>query len=171
MKILLALLLATPAAAGQLSDAILAPGALADMDRPAIYEHVLRKDGAETRDTLTLRPGARLVLYQGDRPVSDFAPQSAHPVVIYFLESTATHMAEATGGSPFYIRNRIREALSIADGMEITPFAADANRAKMGDFADLTLRFETEGTRVLSLSADTASGQDGYHESMTLEED
>jgi hypothetical protein len=79
-----------------------------------------------------------------------------HPVLLMFLETTLRAMAEATGGSPFYIRNRMREALAadvplepvevVVDGTPAAavtatfrPFARDPNRSKMGAFADLAL--------------------------------
>lgn len=79
-----------------------------------------------------------------------------HPVLLVFLETTARTMAEATGGSPFYIRNRMRESLGAdvpLDPVEVTlagktisaqaatfrPFENDPNREKMGQFADLAL--------------------------------
>lgn len=167
MRFLLALLIATPLSAGELSDVILAPGALAGLERPLSYDRVL--DGETGR--LSLHPGARLSLVLDDRPVGDFARESAHPAVMFFLESTVRHMAEATGGSPFYIRNRIRDALARAPlDVPVTPFADDPNRARMGDFAALTLTFRTKGAQVVQLSADTKTGSGGYHESLTLVE-
>jgi hypothetical protein len=113
------------------------------------------------------------------QPVGTFPPGVANPLLLYFLETTVRATAEATGGSPYYIRNRIREALVAADatgeGAEreavLVPFAGDPNRAKMGAFADLTLRlrFDPERPeRILELSADTAPGEAGYHEKMVL---
>lgn len=172
MKALFALLIASPLAAGELTDAILAPGALAGMSAPLHYDHQLHLDGEVVNERLTLSPGPRLALAQDERPLGDFAPESAHPVVMYFLESIVRHMAEATGGSPHYIRNRIREALAAAPlGVAVQPFAEDPNRARMGEFAALTLRFGLGERGVLSLSADGGGGPDGYHETLTLAED
>ena len=113
------------------------------------------------------------------QPVGTCPPGVANPLLRDFLETTVRATAEATGGSPYYIRNRIREALVAADatgeGGEreavLVPFAGDPNRAKMGAFADLTLRlrFDPERPeRILELSADTAPGEAGYHEKMVL---
>lgn len=167
MRVLFALLIATPLSAGELSDVILAPGALSGLDAPLTYD---RKLGDES-ETLLLRPGPRLTLILDGREVGAFAPDSAHPAVMFFLESTVRHMAEATGGSPFYIRNRIRDALAQAPlDAPVMPFSGDPNRAQMGQFAGLTLTFQTEGAEVLQLSADTAAGTGDYHESLTLVE-
>ena len=98
----------------------------------------------------------------------------ANPLLLYFLETTVRVMAEATGGSPYYIRNRIREALvasdlGAADGAErevtLTPFAADPNRRADGRVR----RPEPSGcasipgapARILELSADTAARRRG----------
>lgn len=77
-----------------------------------------------------------------------------NPVVIAVLERDVKEMQKVLGGSPFYIRNRIREALvngspeptkvsfegQTVDGwkMVLKPFQNDANRAKLRDFAELT---------------------------------
>lgn len=203
-NILALLLAAGPAAAGPLSDLIFAPGAAAAggaLDRS--YAHARQVPEAVTEDAalpksvsdevLTLaqssdEPPRRVLTRQGPgaaaSPVSEFPLSGPDPVLLYFLESTARNMAALTGGSPFYIRNRIREALGQADlGTEVAvegqparqivlhPFVADPNRASMGAFAELalTLVVETEGApRFLSLSADTAVAEGGYHESLTL---
>ncbi|GGH50685.1 hypothetical protein GVY41_05040 [Frigidibacter albus] len=201
----LALLVAAgPAAAGPLSDLIFAPGAAAASAAEVSYAHERRVPADLPEDAALPKPVSDEVLTlaqtsgevprrvltrqgpgtPGPAPVSEFPLAGPDPVLLFFLESTARNMAALTGGSPFYIRNRIREALGQADlGTEVTlgdtparqivlqPFAADPNRASMGAFAELalTLVVETEGApRFLSLSADTAAAKGGYHESLTL---
>lgn len=202
--VLAVLLAAGPGFAGPLSDLIFAPGAAAGTASELSYAHErtvpadLPEDAALPKavsdEVLTLAQSSgeapRRVLTRqgpgeaGPAPVSEFPLSGPDPVLLFFLESTARNMAALTGGSPFYIRNRIREALGQADlGTEVTvgetaarqivlhPFAADPNRASMGAFADLalTLVVETgEPPRFLSLSADTAVAEGGYHESLTL---
>lgn len=212
VHIALALILGVgPAAAGPLSDLIFAPGGAAAGAAPALsYAHERQVPGAAppdaaaapdapalpqavTGEVLTLeQAGAdaprRLLTRQGQgqpgaSPVSEFPVAGPDPVLLFFLESTARNMAALTGGSPFYIRNRIREALGQADlGSEITaggqparqivmrPFTADPHRASMGPFAELslTLVLDPGVPRFLSLSADTPGGEAGYHESLTL---
>ena len=92
------------------------------------------------------------------RPVSAWPAASGNPLVPIFLESTLRTMARATGGSEFYIRNRIKEALGTGGTMtevtvevdgkpidaveiEFSPFDGDKNRARMGGYADLRLVF------------------------------
>lgn len=202
--VLAVLLAAGPGLAGPLSDLIFAPGAAAGAAVEVSYAHARQVPGDLPEDaalpkavsdevlTLALADGEapRRVLTRqgpgtsGPAPVSEFPLAGPDPVLLFFLESTARNMAALTGGSPFYIRNRIREALGQADlGSEVTmgdlparqivlhPFEADPNRASMGAFAELalTLVVETEGApRFLSLSADTAAAEGGYHETLTL---
>jgi len=201
--VLAVLLAAGPGFAGPLSDLIFAPGAAVGTAPELSYAHArtvpadLPEDAALPKavvdEVLTLAQSSgeapRRVLTrqgpgEGASPVSEFPLSGPDPVLLYFLESTARNMAALTGGSPFYIRNRIREALGQADlGTEVTvgdtparqivlrPFQADPNRASMGAFAELalTLVVETEGApRFLSLSADTAVAEGGYHETLTL---
>jgi hypothetical protein len=186
---LLALLVAGPAAAGALSDLVMAPGLFAEAgDGPLLAYAETRTvlDGAQEEDRLVLAmvagpDGRKLELTQdvegGEHPVAGFPPSSANPVLLYFLEASVRAMAEATGGSPFYIRNRMREALTAADlgvagetrEVVLRPFEGDRNRERMGVFKDLEvrLRFE-EPERLLELSADTPGDGDGYHHRLTL---
>ena len=81
----------------------------------------------------------RLVRQEGGEavPLGTFPSGAANPLLLYFLETTVRVMAEATGGSPYYIRNRIREALVASDlgsvqgearEAVLAPFTHDANR-------------------------------------------
>lgn len=104
-----------------------------------------------------------------------------HPLLLVFLETTVDNMAAMTGGSPHYIRNRMREALGQQDvtepvevtagGAEVagtrltfTPFTGDPNRGEMGAFAELELRVVLSDAvpgEIASLSAVTGPGADG----------
>ena len=80
--------------------------------------------------------------------------RTGNPLVIALLERNVHEMQKVLGGSPFYIRNRLREALVAGepqavkvdyagrsvDGWKITlkPFEKDANRERFKDFADRT---------------------------------
>jgi hypothetical protein len=116
------------------------------------------------------------------RPVPSFPGVATHPLLLILLESTVRNMAELTGGSPFYIRNRMREALWVAAAapeptelalagatlpaelVVVRPFANDPNRSEMGAFADLQLRFvlsEDVPGGIARLEAETGPGPDG----------
>ena len=193
--LLLLAVLPLPAHAGAVSDLLMAPGVFADAPVGSVVTYAEERsvpDGGTLTDVtggavrLEVREEAgeralRLVKESGGeaQPVGTFPPGVANPLLLYFLETTVRATAEATGGSPFYVRNRIREALVAADlgsgaaPREVTlePFANDPNRAKMGLFADLTLRLRFDPAqpgRILELSADTAAGGEGYHEKMVL---
>jgi len=197
MLVMLAVTLPVPAAAGALSDLLMAPGLVGQGPGASLAYGEVR--AVPEGDALTVKAVAdgevrleavdgadgrelRLVRVEGTAatPVGSFPVGVANPLLLYFLETTVRVMAEATGGSPYYIRNRIREALvasdlGVADGEEravtLTPFAADPNRARMGDFGELAIRLRfdpAEPGRILELSADTAAADGGYHEKMTL---
>jgi len=110
---------------------------------------------------------------------------AGHPLLLTFLESVVRSMAAATGGSPYYIRNRMREALgrtleaeavTVDPGGEkaeatrfvLEPFARDPNRARMGPFADLQLSI-TLAEAVPGEFVQLAARAAGYDESMTFD--
>ncbi len=196
-KVLLMLLLLAPlpVSAGALSELLMAPGLFegAPVGSAVTYDEVRSVPDAEATTVRGVADGRvrlevvadgemRLVREEGGEaaPLGTFSPGVANPLLLYFLETTVRVMAETTGGSPYYIRNRIREALVASDlgavqgdtrEVALSPFAGDANRDRMGAFADLAirLRFDPEApSRVLELSADTAAGEGGYHERMVL---
>ncbi|MBP7001117.1 hypothetical protein [Amaricoccus sp.] len=192
----LACLAAAPAGAAALSDLLMAPRlfAGAEVGSAVVYAETRDVPEAEGMTVTDVADGRirlevvspdelRLVRETGDgaaQPVGTFGPGTANPFLLYFLENNVRAMAEATGGSPFYIRNRIREALVAADlgaadgavrEVELAPFAGNPNRGRMGPFADLVIRLRfdpADPARILELSADTADGEGGYHERMTL---
>lgn len=117
----------------------------------------------------------------GKRSLEHFPADSGNPILITFLESTVQSVHRATKGSPFYIRNRMKDALATGgaksentvDGktttrIEYRPFENDKNRDKMMGYADLTLTFVvSSGTpgEFLELSAKTDDGET-YSESI-----
>ncbi|MBV0892107.1 hypothetical protein KTN05_09610 [Paracoccus sp. Z118] len=198
---LLLLLAPGVAPAGPLTDRIMAPGLLADMpqgealryrhDRsiPAQPEGAVAPgagrglpvpravEGAELR--LTPDGAGTLILHSDEagesRPISGFPAAGGNPVLLFFLENVVRHLAVSTGGSPFYLRNRMVEALAAADlpphGEEavLAPFADDPNRDRLGGFADLriALRLDpADPARLLELRAE--AGAADYLEQMTL---
>ncbi len=139
------------------------------------------------------RREARVTLTaNGDpRPVPPMPADAGHPLLLIFLESTVRTMAETAGGSPYYIRNRIRESFwdsGEAEPVEIRyegetvaaeelvyhPFAEDPNRDRMGGFADLTLRFLVSdavpgGIARFDLEVPPATNLPGVSETIVLE--
>ncbi len=199
-------LAAGPALSGPFSDLVMAPGVLAEVPAGPVFRYAhnrhlaVRAEGstqpkvaegeiqpkavAEGEVILTAEAGEggmRLILSRRDggqtAPVAEFSGGGPNPVLLYFLENTVRVVAAETGGSPYYIRNRIREALAAADlpapgtALTLSPFAADKNRDKMGDFGTLALHLTFDPgrpARLVELKADTAAGTGGYTETLTL---
>jgi hypothetical protein len=91
-----------------------------------------------------------------ERTLVALPESSGHPILLIFLESTVRDVAALTGGNPYYIRNRIREALAAQDVVEpaeivlegtsvpgerlvFRPFTEDPNRDRLGALADLEI--------------------------------
>ncbi len=91
-----------------------------------------------------------------ERVLTDLPADAGHPLLLVFLEMVVRDVATLTDGSPFYIRNRIREALGDQHEVETVevanddgaaagerllfrPFISDPNRQRLGAFADLEI--------------------------------
>lgn len=125
------------------------------------------KPEAASRDSGTIalsiseddRPVAEIDFRQGEqhRSLGTFPASVGNPMIMYFYESVVRDMAEAAGGSPFYIRNRVKEALiqpsEVTEGeaqfegrtiqtqtVRMMPFAGDPNVERMKGFGDLELK-------------------------------
>ncbi|MBP1848798.1 hypothetical protein [Rhizobium halophytocola] len=101
-----------------------------------------------TEADLRLERGAR------HRSLGRFPARVGNPMVMYFLEGVLKDISDETGGSPFYLRNRLKEALGKTvdaaagsarfEGREIatrkvtmTPLIDAGERRKLGRFAGL----------------------------------
>lgn len=104
------------------------------------------KEGEERKVMVDLYSGARA------NTVGPL-PTAGNAVVITMLEQDVAEMQKVLNGSPYYIRNRMRDAINASesvvpttldyggrsvDGWKITlkPFVNDKNRDKLQDFAD-----------------------------------
>lgn len=165
---------AGPLAAGETYDLLFRTGALDDLvaaSRDSAGEVGLVYDRATQgtmegpgpdsfRLNLDMVPpdSVELTLHQGEktRGIGTFPASVGNPVILYFMETTLRDMAEKTGGSPFYIRNRMKDSLmreadivpvmvrlgdAEVEARQITlhPFAQDDARDRMGRFAELEL--------------------------------
>ena len=111
--------------------------------------------------------------------VAEFPRSGPNPILLFFLENVVRSMATQTGGSPYYIRNRIRDSLvalpagTARDGVAevaLEPFAGDPNAPRMGEFAKLRLAIRYDPARpgaLVGLDADTGDAG-GYHETLGL---
>ena len=199
LLVALLLSLAAPVLADPVVDSLFAEGVLEDDPSGQEVRYSHQRSGPEAPGFQPVKEGSLILLKPADgtprltvtmvsdgrsQSLPDFPLEGGNPVVLVFLESVSRSMADLTGGSPFYIRNRIKDALReggntesldlprgdgtiSAQALTLHPFRTDPNRARMGEFADLTLRFvvtdEVPG-HILELSADTQ----GYHETIGL---
>lgn len=113
------------------------------------------------------------------RQIGPFPVSGGDPVLTFFLEQVTRDMARLTGGSPFYIRNRIKDALfrggriaAQGEGSVATfePFASDPNAGRMNGFQTLTLTFVLgdPSQPIRELRAETAGAKPGYVQRMAL---
>ncbi len=137
---------------------------------------------------------ALVTLMEGEqrRQLDPFPGSAGNPVLLVFLESSLRSMARISGGSPYYIRNRLKEALFsaelaaqietelagdqvIAKEIRVRPFEDDRNRDKLGALADVELTFLVSNSipgAFLMMSAATPAndaGQVAFLETVTLE--
>ncbi|WP_425101096.1 hypothetical protein [Tropicibacter sp. S64] len=90
------------------------------------------------------------------RGLGQFPASVGNPMIMYFYETVIRDMAETAGGSPFYIRNRVKEALvqpsEVVEGeadvggqvvptrtIVMRPFEGDPNVHKMQGFGALEM--------------------------------
>ena len=128
------------------------------------------------------KPLAQLQLHQGDksRGLGVFPASVGNPMILFFYETIVRDMASTAGGSPYYIRNRVKDALisktTLVEGedsfagqaiatktVSFRPFAEDPNADRMEGFGALelsvTVSDEVPGW-YLRLTAE-AIGEDG----------
>jgi len=137
-------------------------------------------EGEETRTAvLELTDGKR------SRRLEDFPGDGGNPVLMAFLEMVTRAVSRGTGGSPFYIRNRIKDAFSrgtpiedAEDGDQIVyrPFERETTKDRLGAFSGLELVFvldEKAPGGFRKLHAKSGKNGDGYREliDLTPEED
>ncbi len=188
-------LAAAPLAGDQTYDLLFRNGTLDDIDRDAalVYDREVSNallPAAAERDTgriaLSFRDKqhstmAMLEFRKDDRhrALGSFPASVGNPIIMFFYESVIRDMAEAAGGSPFYIRNRVKEALiqpsEIEEGeaqfdgrtvptrtIRLYPFLDDPNLERMQGFGDMELRVtmsdEVPGWYV-SLIAESSGGE------------
>lgn len=101
---------------------------------------------------------ASLMFHQGEkfRKMGSFPASVGNPMIMVFYESVVRDMAETAGGSPYYIRNRVKESLiepsNVEEGemmlngetvptktIRLHPFENDPNKDRMQGFGELEL--------------------------------
>ncbi|WEX90605.1 hypothetical protein PZN02_004159 [Sinorhizobium garamanticum] len=135
-----------------------------------------------------------MTLYQGTRSrgLGNYPASVGNPVIMYFLENVLADVAAQSGGSPFYMRNRIKEALLrdaqvmpvslhyenrdiAAREVTIRPFTKDKARERMGRFAELALAVTVSEdipgwyySLVATVPAAAGGAEAGYSNAITL---
>jgi hypothetical protein len=205
-SLFVALLLTTPLQAAETYDLIFKLGTLDDVtvdagltyDRKIIMagnpEFAQRNTGdVELEFVPDDMASLRFVRGEQHRNLGQFPATVGNPIIMYFVETVLRDVAQEAGGSPFYIRNRIKDALVQTAPIEnatvpfgsqeiavkkitLHPFEKDKNRDKMGIYAELALTFtmseEVPGWYVsLSASAPGADGTPGYSNTLMLDVD
>ncbi|QFR31950.1 hypothetical protein GBB76_01795 [Ancylobacter sp. TS-1] len=102
---------------------------------------------------------ADVAIHRGDREgeAGPFPTLNGNPIALILLERDVKEMAQLTKGSPFYLRNRVRENLGTGkveparftyDGKEVegwklsfTPFIQDPNKDKLLELAGRRYEF------------------------------
>ncbi|WP_108258002.1 hypothetical protein [Mangrovicoccus ximenensis] len=127
------------------------------VELPADAEFAARSSGAlrlafaeEAEDEVRLGFGPD---QQSTHVVGAFPASVGNPLAMYHMETVTRDMARLTGGSQFYIRNRMKDALTRPASVEqleldgaaaqevvFRPFEGDPNAAKMGGFGALEIR-------------------------------
>lgn len=114
--------------------------------------------------------------------LDNFQGVPGNPILMVFMETIVNSISRATGGSPFYIRNRIKEsfekgAVATKGGetqLTFKPFEDDRNRARMGPFAELEILILMNADlpgMFKTLHAQTPGpGEPAYSEEMTYVE-
>lgn len=114
------------------------------------------------------------------RKIGPFPSDGGDPVLTFFLEEITRDMARLTGGSPYYIRNRIKDALFRGGNLEradnvttavFRPFEGDPNAQRMGGFQNLSLTFVLDDLDqpIREMRAETTDATGGYHNVMVLQ--
>ena len=167
--LLLALALGAPGRAAETYDLIFKNGTLDGLpgdhtlvysktvDLPLDAEAAARETG-EVRLTFEAEDMARLRFHQNGkhRNIGQFPATVGNPMIMYFVETVVRDLAKHAGGSPFYIRNRVKDSLIQFAEIEtrdmpfgtdtvkvqsitLHPFRKDPNRDRMRGFEDVAL--------------------------------
>lgn len=103
------------AGAAEPYDTIFRSGTLDALPVDSVIEY--SETGGETDQVVRLTIGSdnrtELMRFQGDLhgAVGTFPTDVGNPLIMYFMENAVRAVAEQSGGSPFYIRNRFKQSL------------------------------------------------------------
>ncbi|MDW9529132.1 hypothetical protein RWE87_26420 (plasmid) [Sinorhizobium meliloti] len=162
-----------------------------------VYDKVVSgADAGQRAGSFTVDDNVAMTLYQGSqsRGLGNYPTSVGNPLIMYFLESVLSDLAAQSGGSPFYMRNRVKEALLrdaqiapvslryhdreiAAREVTIRPFEHDKARAQMGRISQLSLAVtvseEIPGwyySLVATVPSAAGGAEAGYSHAITLKE-
>jgi hypothetical protein len=161
--------------ADQATDLVFAAGVLHDVGTGETIEYRHTRSGPDMPEFRSISNGTMLLALQSSdtggrevllkrldggqlRAVTPFPASAGNPLVMALLELSLRAMAQISGGSPFYLRNRNKESraaggvvthseisldgkLTPAQAVTFQPFVNDKNAARMGSFSGLELKF------------------------------
>ncbi len=127
----------------------------AEVQKTAAPQKVQEGAGEPTYDVdMTVFTGTR------NQQVPTLSASRANPLLVFFFQHDGMRMSRNTGGSGHYFRNAMRRAINApgmarpetltldlndrpveATAVQLRPFAADANRARLMEFANKVYRF------------------------------
>jgi hypothetical protein len=143
-----------------------------------------KAEGKDAREVLvTIAEGKR------ESTLDAFLDDGGNPVLVIFLESVAQAVAKSTGGSPFYIKNRIKDAFSrgtevastelIRDGKPVeavrivyNPFALEKQKERLQNFVNFEMAFILSRSvpgGIVEMRALDNPGDKGFEEFMVLD--
>ncbi|WP_346911965.1 hypothetical protein [uncultured Roseibium sp.] len=158
-----------PGFAAEVYDLLFKMGTLDGVSRTSVLDYERQVSARDNKElsaresgTISLSFGpdemAELQFRQGDkhRTLGSFPATVGNPMIMYFVETVIRDMASTAGGSPYYIRNRVKAALVKkvpireetirvnghdipARSVTLYPFEGDPNRDRMRGFEDLAL--------------------------------
>lgn len=169
--VVFACLFGTAALASETYDLIFKKGTLSELstEDALVYEKTVSiqnnpEDSAlntgQVRLTLSEDDVAALKFEKDEkyRGLGRFPASVGNPIIMYFVETVVRDVAANAGGSPFYIRNRIKESLVQFAEIEnaganfggedlpvqqitLRPFLGDKNVEKMQGYGELAMTF------------------------------
>ncbi|MEM0922080.1 MAG: hypothetical protein AAGI13_03490 [Pseudomonadota bacterium] len=140
-------------------------GAVAAVVGPPLDEAILLRQENAAGEPATV---VTLDADGAGRQLDNFRGVPGNPILMVFMETVVGSLSRATGGSPFYLRNRLKESFAAGQVEEsgagklirLAPFAEDQNRHRMGPFADLVIEMTLDEARPGMFGALTASVRD-----------
>ncbi|QHQ36507.1 hypothetical protein [Algicella marina] len=166
---ILAIAFALPAQSAETYDLLFKEGTLDELSRETTLTYAktteIAADAGQAENAtgsvqlaITDENMADLSFHKDDRSrrIGSFPASVGNPMIMYFYESVIRDVAQQAGGSPFYIRNRVKDSLvqpsEVREAVQpfgdeeiptrsitLRPFEGDPNVDRMKGYGDLAL--------------------------------